>query len=196
MFDVATRPQPSTVRGASVLRVPFDWRLAFPSAAAPYPWTDFSSPTGEPQGFVDQLATFALELEDTLNTGVIISLFTDGRADQDAKLPLNETDRRGWVGDEFMSEDATEGLDPWGNTLWMYYTGKVTEDIPGLVEFTCKESLAWLLRRGIASRIEVTASWGGEGLDRLLIRPQIYKPDQLTPVYDVLWGTSIRRAVA
>lgn len=196
MFDVATRPLPGTVRGASALRVPFDWRLCFPAAPAAYPWTDFSSPTGRPQGFVDQLATYALELEDTLVTSVILSLFTDRRAGPDDKLPLNETDRRGWVGDEFMGEGLNDSRDEWGTTLWLYYTGKVTDDIPGLVEFTCKEALAWLVRDGIASRIEVAASWGGEDLDRLVIRPQIFKPDQLTPVYDVLWGTSVRRSVA
>ncbi|MFI5443666.1 phage GP46 family protein [Polaromonas sp. UC242_47] len=190
---MATRPLPSSARGGMASVVPFDWRLTLPTAPSDYPWTDFGSPTGAPQQFVEKLVTYALELEDTLATPIILSLFTDARASLDDMLPANETNRRGWVGDEFMASSATDQRDDWGTLLWLYYTGKVTDDVLGMVEFTCKEGLRWLIRAGIASRVDVTALWTGEGLDRLAVRPQIYKPNQVTPVYDVLWGTSIRR---
>lgn len=192
MFDVATRPQPAR-DGAAIIGVPFDWRLTAPAPAKPYPWTDYSSPTGVPQGYVEMLETYALELEDTFNTAVIISLFTDARAGRDDKLPLNQTDRRGWVGDEFMGQDFESRTDPWGNLLWLYYIGKNTADVLEAARFTSQESLAWMVRADIASRVEVSALWVA---DRLGIRPTIYKGGQVQPVYDVLWGTSLRRAIA
>ena len=48
----------------------------------------------------------------------------------------------------------------------------------------------------IASRVDVEASWVGERQDRLALRITIYRPDQVQPVYDVLWGTTIRRGTA
>lgn len=193
MFDVATRPLPASARDGAAFGVPFDWRLGAPTPPGNYQWTDFGSPTGVPQQLNDVLATYALELEDTLQTAIILSLFTDKRASADDKLPLNETNRRGWVGDEFMAEGPSDRRDDWGTLLWLIYIGKVTDDVPAFAEFTCKEGLSWMVRAGIASRVAVTAEWVGARADRLAIRPQIYKPGQITPVYDVLWGTSIRR---
>jgi phage gp46-like protein len=193
MFDVATRPQPASLNAGAVFGVPFDWRLTAPLPASPYAWSDFGSSTGEPQRYADPLATYALQVEDTLQTAIILSLFTDRRAGPDDRLPLNETNRRGWVGDAFMPTTAGAPRDDWGTLLWLCYAGKVTADVLPFAEFTCKEGLAWLVREGIASRVLVTAQWAGERADRLAVRPQIYQPGQVSPVYDVLWGTSIRR---
>ena len=193
MFDVATRPQPASLNAGAVFGVPFDWRLTVPLPASPYPWSDFASPTGEPQRYADVLATYAVELEDSLQTAIILSLFTDRRASADDALPLNETNRRGWVGDEFMATGPGNARDDWGTRLWLCYIGKATGDVPAFAEFTCREGLQWLVRDGIASRIAVTAQWVGERADRLAVRPQIYQPGRSSPVYDVLWGTSVKR---
>ena len=193
MFDVATRPQPASLNAGAVFGVPFDWRLTVPLPASPYPWSDFASPTGEPQRYADVLATYAVELEDSLQTAIILSLFTDRRASADDALPLNETNRRGWVGDDFMATGPGNARDDWGTRLWLCYIGKATGDVPAFAEFTCREGLQWLVRDGIASRIAVTAQWVGERADRLAVRPQIYQPGRSSPVYDVLWGTSVKR---
>lgn len=196
MFDIATRPQPASLNAGAVFGVPFDWRLTVPLPASNYPWSDFASPTGQPQRYADQLATYAVELEDTLQTAIILSLFTDKRAGLDDVLPRNETNRRGWVGNEFMESSAAAVRDDWGNLLWLCYIGKVTNDVLRFAEFTCREGLAWLVRDGIASRVAVTAQWVGERADRLAVRPQIFQSDQASPVYDVLWGTSIKKFAA
>ena len=193
MFDVATRPQPASLNAGAVFGVPFDWRLTLPLPASSYPWSDFASPSGAPVKSADLLATFALQVEDTLQTAIILSLFTDKRAGPDERLPLNETHRRGWAGDEFMPAGASAARDDWGTLLWLIYSGKVTTDVLAFAEFTCKEGLQWLVRDGIASRVLVSAQWTGERADRLAVRPQIFQPGQVSPVYDVLWGTSIRR---
>ena len=193
MFDMATRPQPASLNAGAVFGVPFDWRLTAPLPASSYPWADFASPSGEPQRYADQLATYAVELEDTLQTAIILSIFTDKRAGIDDQLPLNETNRRGWVGNDFMPPAPGAARDDWGTLLWLCYIGKVTGDVLAFAEFTCREGLQWLVRDGIASRVSVTAQWVGERADRLAVRPQIYQPSQASPVYDVLWGTSLRR---
>jgi len=188
MFDLATRPQPSTTSAAAVFGVPFDLRLALPTEARSFPYTDYLSATGAPQSGVDQLAAYSVALEDTLNTAIILSLFTDRRAGADDTLPLNQTERRGWVGDEFMG--TTDKTDQWGSMLWLCMTGKVDELTLERARFAAQEALAWLIRDGIASQITVSTEWVN---DRLAVRPTIYKTDQVAPVYDVLWGTSIRR---
>ena len=193
MFDLATRPQPATANAAAVFGVPFDLRLVTPLAPRPYLHTDYGSTTGAPQPGVDVLATYALELEDRLNTCVILSLFTDRRAGRDDALPLNGTDRRGWVGDEFMRSEADASADTWGSGLWLVYIGKASDAVLEQARFAAQESLAWLIRDGIARRVDVTTQWVGERQDRLAVRPTIFKAEQLRPVYDVLWGTSIRR---
>ncbi len=88
--------------------------------------------------------------------------------------------------------DAT--VDAWGSGLWLCYIGKVAGDVLEQARFAASEALAWLLIDDIASQVTVTAEWTGTNADRLAVRPTIYKPDQVQPVYDVLWGTTIRRA--
>lgn len=190
MIDIATRITPTTIGATAQLGVPFDWRLATPTAPIPHPYTDVNHPSGALQPGVELLASYALELEDSLQTAIILSLFTDRRAGQDDRLPLGETDRRGWVGDEFMGSGFNRGSDAWGSGLWLVYTGKVTGDMLEHARFAAQESLDWLVRDGIASRVTVTAQWVG---DRLAVRPTIYQPERVQPVYDVLWGTSISR---
>lgn len=190
MFDVATRPQPPSSQATTALGVPFDWRLAPPVAPSALPWTDFAAPSGTPTVYADVLATYALALDDTLQTAIIISLFTDARAGRDDVLPLGVTDRRGWVGDEFMAGSFDNQPDAWGSLLWLLYFGKVTADVLPRAQYAAKQSLRWMLRKGVVSQVDVEALWVG---DRLAVRPTIYKPEQATPVYDVLWGTSLSR---
>lgn len=189
MTDLAIRPQPATADAAAVFGVPFDLRLAMPAEARAFPWTDYFTATGSPQPQVDQLQVYSVELEDTLNTAVIVSLFTDRRANRDDVLPLNQASRRGWLGDELGGDVP----DPWGSALWLVLVGKADDTALERARFAAQEALAWLIRDGIASRIDVTAEWVGERRDRLAVRPVIYKPGQVAPVYDVLWATSLRR---
>lgn len=185
MFDVATRPQPARANAGAVFGVPFDWRLVSHSAG-----TEALVTAG-----VVNLATFALELEDTLQTAIILSLFTDRRAGPDDKLPLNETDRRGWAGDEF-ARAGFDQVDAWGSRLWLCYVGKSESQVLEAARFAAAESLAWLVRDGIASRVDVATQWTGQAANRLAVRPTIYKPGQVRPVYDVLWGTSLMKGAA
>lgn len=195
MFDLATRPQPASAHPAAVFGVPFDLRLVAPLPPSDYPWSSYGLPSGAPAHNVDVLATYALELEDSLHTAVILSLFTDRRAGPDDKLPLHQTDRRGWVGEEFAEEDFDPARDAWGSLLWLCYSGKAEGSVLERARFAAQEALAWMVRDGIASRIAATTAWVGERGDRLAVRPTIYRGGESRPIYDVLWGTSIMRSI-
>lgn len=195
MFDLATRLQPDANSLVALAGVPFDLRLTPPEPARSYPFTSLVNAEASLTPGAEVLATYALALEGGLATAVTLSLFTDRRAGPDDTLPARQTDRRGWVGDEFMPQ--ADGADAWGSALWLIYTGKATGDVLALARFAASEALAWLLRDGIASRVDVAAEWvggsSGQQLQRLAVRPTIWQPDQGRPVYDVLWGTSIQR---
>ncbi|MNX58007.1 Phage protein GP46 [compost metagenome] len=194
MFDVATRPQPAPTT-STALRVPFDWRLTAPGPAQSFPFTDYSSGVAVALD-AEALQVYALELEDTLSTAVILSLFSDRRAGPDDVLPMHQQDRRGWVGDEFVGDGFDSRLDSLGSLLWLCYVTKTVVDVRERARFAVKEALAWMLRDGIAGRIDVTTEWTGPQLSRLAVRPTIYKPGQVEPVYDVLWATSLRKGGA
>lgn len=194
MFDVATRPQP-TPTASAVIGVPFDWRLTAPGPAQSFAFTDYTSGVRLPLG-AEALQVYALELEDTLSTAVILSLFSDRRAGPDDVLPLHQENRRGWVGDEYMAEDFDPRVDAIGSLLWLCYVTKTTTDVRERARFAAQEALAWMVRDEIVSRVDVTAEWAGPQFDRLAVRPTIYKPGQVAPVYDVLWATSLRKGGA
>lgn len=182
MFDLATRP-PKTGY------LPFDLQLLQPLPAADMPWHDFASPNGQPASYVVRLQTFALGLEPTLQTAIVLSLFTDRRAGPDDVLPRGVADRRGWVGEAFVGNGK-----PWGSHLWLVTRGKSDKDKPARAKFACEEALSWMLDDGLASRIVVSAEWvTGTNSERLAVRPQIWQGQDSSPVYDVLWATSVQR---
>lgn len=185
MFDLATRtPQTGLV--------PFDLQLLPPLPAADYAWHDFSSPSGRPVSYVEQLQTYAIALEPTLQTAIILSLFTDRRAGPDDVLPAGVTDRRGWVGEAFVGDG-----NPWGSHLWLVRAGKATNDVLERARFAAQESLAWMVETGVATRVVVTAEWvAGTHSERMALRPQIYQGVDAAPVYDVLWAVSLQRGTA
>jgi phage gp46-like protein len=188
MLDIATRPSPST--GQAAIGLPFDWQLVPPTQAVDHPWHACAVSTGVPEHYVDVLAVYAISLEDTLHTAITLSLFTDRRARDDEALPYGALDRRGWVGAEFLG-DVT---DWWGSAFWLLYVSKSDIDILERARFAAQEALAWLVSTGVASRVEVEALWVAD--DRLAIRPRIFQGSLASPVYDVLWGTTIRRGGA
>ena len=57
----------------------------------------------------DQQPETGLQLETTLTTAVLWSLFTDARVSEE-ELPEGWTDRRGWVGDDLEPDNQ-----PWGS---------------------------------------------------------------------------------
>ena len=106
-----------------------------------------------------------------MKSAVIISLFTERRANPDDSLPSSaDTDRRGWWGDNF---SATQS-DRIGSRLWLLGREKqLSKVLQRAVEYS-KESLQWLIDDGIAKAIEVRAEIvraGILGVEIIITRP-------------------------
>ncbi len=109
-----------------------------------------------------------LTSDDGLKTAVVISLFTDARADVDDLLPAGQRDRRGWWGDGLSDADKT------GSRRWLYLREKQTADTARKIREADEEALAWLVDDGIAASVSVETEWIGRG--RLGERITITKP--------------------
>lgn len=128
-----------------------------------------------------QLAT-----DDGLRTAILISLFTDARAPEDAELPERGDDRRGWWGDAFAADagpQAGSADDPQriGSLLWLLARAKVTSRNLLLARQSCDTALAWLVRDGIASAVRVVVEaqvpGGGFAAERLAIAVELDRPE-------------------
>lgn len=104
-----------------------------------------------------------LKTEDSLQSAVIISLFTDRRAFPEDVLPDAHAgkhkitqDRRGWAGDAL--EDKIIG-----SRLWLLSRAKQTEETRRAAIEYAQEALQWLIDDKIATDIGITAEWHGQG---------------------------------
>lgn len=93
--------------------------------------------------------------EDSVAALVLISLFTDARAEESDTVPDGTTDKRGWPGDSFY--DA-----PWGSKLWLLYREKLTTDVMNRAIKYAQDALAWMTvdigYGAMASSVTVTGS--------------------------------------
>jgi len=119
---------------------------------------------------VNDLAT-----DEGLQTAVILSLFTDRRADDSDPLPIGQTDRRGWWGDTL--PDVAE--DKLGSRLWLLEREKEQTSVLIRAEEYAREALQWLLDDRVAAQVDVTAEVPRSGVLGLAIA--IHRP-RLDPV--------------
>lgn len=96
------------------------------------------------------LGALGLAEDDGLETAVVLSLFTDRRAEEDDALPGGGDDRRGFWGD-------VPG-DRIGSRLWLLHREKQTPAVLGRAQQYAREALTWLIDDGIASAVDVVAS--------------------------------------
>src|SRR6187431_3171373 len=86
-----------------------------------------------------------LTIDDGLATAILISLFSDERADGE----------RGWWAD-----DAQPG---WGSKLWQLERETRRESLLPLVEAAAEAALAWLVQDGVLVSVSVRAYFGDAG---------------------------------
>ncbi len=87
-----------------------------------------------------------------LQTAVLLSLFTDRRAEADDKPPSGDArDRRGWWADQF---SAVEG-DRIGSRLWLLDRGKRTNETVLRAREYVLEALAWMIEDRVVASIDV-----------------------------------------
>lgn len=109
---------------------------------------------------------------DTVSALVLISLFTDARAEESDTLPDNSRNLRGWPGDSFY--DA-----PWGSKLWLLYREKLTTDVRNRAVKYAEDALAWMLidsGHGVMAK-SVTITGSIPRFQTLALSFEIVKPD-------------------
>lgn len=129
--------------------------------------------------------------DDTLESAIYISLFTNARARADDVIPdaregqnKMTLDRQGWAG------DAVTG-DRIGSRLWLLNRAKQTEETRQRAIEYVQEALEWIIDDKLATHIDVKAEWHGIGrLDLWVgvygaVEEQFYFKDILGKVYGI-----------
>lgn len=90
-----------------------------------------------------------------LATAMILSLFTDARAQDDDAPPSGDpNDRRGWWADQF----AAVAGDEFGSRLWLLDRAKQTNETLLLAKQYALECWAWMIEDKVVASIDVTAT--------------------------------------
>lgn len=115
--------------------------------------------------------------DDGLETAVILSLFTDRRANADDIIPDGSIDRRGWWADQF----ADINNDQFGSRLWLLSREKQLSAVLTRAKQYADEALKWMVDDGVAESVEVVASNPRMGILALLVA--ITRPGQPVKQY-------------
>ena len=105
-----------------------------------------------------------------LETAVLLSLFTDRRAELDDPLPSPDGDRRGFWGDTYADIKGDRS----GSRLWLLSREKQLPETLVRAKHYVDEALAWMLEDGVAERIEVSVEYVRQGV--MGIQIMIYRP--------------------
>ncbi|PIR25601.1 MAG: hypothetical protein COX62_01395 [Deltaproteobacteria bacterium CG_4_10_14_0_2_um_filter_43_8] len=122
-----------------------------------------------------------LKLEDGLRTAVLISLFTDQRAEEN-ELPFGHDDKRGWWGDMISQVEGDEI----GSKLWILERNKQTQPTLNDFEQFARKSLEWMIEDGVASNVEVVARYPEREI--ICLNINITRPSGDAERYEVLWN--------
>ncbi|APJ03945.1 phage GP46 family protein [Silvanigrella aquatica] len=89
-----------------------------------------------------------IQFEETLQTGVSLSLFTDAKVDE-FEIPDGKENRGFWA-------DVLDGENT-GSKLWLILRSKNKIDVPKSAEEYCKKALFWLIEDKLVDNIDCTA---------------------------------------
>ena len=135
-------------------------------------------------GLIDlDLGDGGASIDDGLYTAVIVSLFSDRRAEPGDVLPDGTDDRRGWWGDIYPDVDG----DRIGSRLWLLAREKQTPAVIRRAEGYAREALQWLIDDGIAGRVDVAGSNPADSV--LALSVSIFRPtgERVDFKFDHLW---------
>lgn len=117
------------------------------------------------------LAKPGLKEDAGLETAVVLSLFTDRRAQAGDALPDGSAGRRGWWGDHFAEVEG----DRIGSRLWLLSREKQMPAVLARAREYALEALQWLIDDGIARAVNVEAEVVRNGV--LGLRIEIVRSD-------------------
>lgn len=124
-----------------------------------------------------------LATDETLETAVIISLFTDRRARPDHELPGQNDSKRGWWGDALSDIEGDET----GSWLWHLYREKATDETLNRAREYALDALQWLLHDRIASHVNVKTWYQDLTAGLMVIEVIITKLVGSQERYNLLW---------
>lgn len=121
-----------------------------------------------------------LATDESLETAVILSLFTDRRALPEDRLPDGSADRRGWWADAYFER-------PHGSRLWLLHREKEQASVLRRAQEYAEEALTWLVEDEVAEQVVVEA-WHMRR-DTLGLRIEIRRGERgaLERQYDYVW---------
>lgn len=120
------------------------------------------------------------ELDEGLETAIIVSLFCDRRVRAD-ELPPEETSRRGWWADS-LNDDK----DQTGSKLWLLQREKITSDVLSKAKQYAQEALEWLVTDKVAQSVDVQVE--RLGLYQIKITVEIARlRDQISQKFAYVW---------
>jgi len=125
-------------------------------------------------------------IDEGLRTAVIISLFSDRRAEADDALPDGGDDRRGWWGDIYPQAEA----DRIGSRLWLLSREKQLPAVLKRAETYAREALQWLVDDGEVTDLTVVGSIPNGGVLGLTIRFRTVERGE-TVAYRVVAPTAV-----
>ena len=119
-----------------------------------------------------------LRTDDFFDTSLIVSLFTDARAN--ASEVVEPQLRRGWIGNEF-----TPGFEM-GSKLWLFHQARLTTDTTNRMVTVTQESLQWLIDQNYAIEVETEVAFDTQRvlLDVTITRPSSKVDKRLFELWD------------
>lgn len=115
-----------------------------------------------------------LAQDDSLETAVLISLFSDSRATEDDQVPNAGTDLRGYWGDQYLSSEPGDST---GSLIWTLQGGPIDvaqEKLPGF----CRRALQWMITDGYITAVDITI--GRPDYSQLSIHLTLTRPSGAT----------------
>lgn len=125
--------------------------------------------------------------DESLGTEIMVSLFTDVRAEKD-ELPPEYSDLRGWWADALLSMQGDE--QGTGSKLWLLRRRKQLESVLVQAEAYARSALQWLIDEGLAGAVSVTAENPAQGTLVLTVSITRSSPSVVQRVTDV-WQINI-----
>lgn len=119
-----------------------------------------------------------IELDDGLETAVIISLYSDARISL-SELPKGHNSVRGFWGDALENNVRT------GSKLWLVDRATTVVEVRDKLKDYAKESLVWMIEEGMASDVEVSGEIVSSQQINLTVT--IIRPDGES-YFDFLWS--------
>nr|BDD45838.1 tail protein [Gammaproteobacteria bacterium] len=125
-------------------------------------------------------ADYDLRTESGLRSAVMVSLFTDRRANADDDIPDGTADRRGCWQDSFL-DNAGDSL---GSRLWLLGREKEIPQTLVRAQEYAEEALQWLIDDGVARSVTVTAEHVRSGVLGLQIVIELVAGGVYEDVFD------------